>query len=475
MSYGEADSHPSGFEQGNTGYSGAPMWKIKLQTQQYRAVVEAAQAARLEETKKAEEKKEDIFEKPGPKILVDAYVVRSSKGQQLVRHMLVKDLRKAASVMHMEMPTEGIFNDKGGQRALFALFDGQSAESPGPMAAEICCRHVLGKILRNLLSLPAANCTAVFIKAALLKTFEDLEKELQVAQINERCGAALALVIGDYLFTAVLGNCGAVLFQSSGSTGSAKGTLQWSSTPLSTAASQAPPGPGQILGTPEVKGTQMEGEPFFVLTGCPTSKLVDVQEQGEICASFIRRPRASAGEIASRAGKNEGAGDCAAVVAYVKQPEEDKPGQPAAKKLKIQQQQSQMDSVRLRHVVVRYKAEKGAINPMNNKPVTRSREEAEALLRDALTELLKDGEHIGDSKFAAQVTPQMLKVFRATSECKTSIKGGSNCGDLGWLSKKELQRMGKEGFAEQVFGLGIAEWSDLVFTIEGAHLIMRMA
>merc|ERR1719215_1682087 len=111
------------------------MWKIKLQTQQYRAVVEAAQAARLEETKTVEDEKKKTETKVGPKTLVDAYVVRNSKGAQLVRHMLVKDLRKAASVMNMELPTEGIFDDKGGQRALFALFDGQSAEAPGPMAA----------------------------------------------------------------------------------------------------------------------------------------------------------------------------------------------------------------------------------------------------------------------------------------------------------------------------------------------------
>jgi len=43
------------------------------------------------------------------------------------------------------------------------------------------------------------------------------------------------------------------------------------------------------------------------------------------------------------------------------------------------------------------------------------------------------------------------------------------------LSKKELQKMGQGSFAEMIFGLGIAEWSDLLFSEQGAHLMMRMA
>merc|ERR1712176_651929 len=178
-----------------------------------RAVVEAAQAARLEEEqkKKAEEEKTRQSMADGPKILCDAVAIRGTKGQQLVRHVLVKDLRKAANVMNMELPTHGIFDDKGGQRALFAIFDGQSTAVPAPLAAEVCAKHILGKTLRNLLSLPANNCTATFIKAAPLKAFEDLDRELQVGGVAERCGASLALIIGDWLFTAVVGSCHAVL------------------------------------------------------------------------------------------------------------------------------------------------------------------------------------------------------------------------------------------------------------------------
>lgn len=487
MSYGEADSHPSGFEQGNTGYSGAPMWKIKQQTQQYRAVVEAAQAARIEEEKKKHE--EDAKAKQvvmaGPKILVDAVSVRNSKKQQLVRHVLVKDLRKAAQVMNMELPMQGIFDDKGGQRALLAIFDGQSAAVPAAMAAEVCCKHVLGKVLRNLLSLPANNCTATFVKAALLKTFEDLTQELQIGGVNERCGCALALVVGDWLFTAVLGGCGALVCQVPNESEAGRSSA-YVVTSLSNQAGHAPhsTAPGQSLGTPDVKGTQLKmgGEPFFVLTGVPATSQVPATEQGEIAASFVRRPRAATGEIAARAAKRkeqsgDGEVDTIALAGYFKRGDDvNKPGGGEPKAKKAKKEVVDMDSVRLRHIVVRYKDDKhGGLNPVTQKPVTRSRDDAEATLREALAELLKDGDHTGDSTWAAKVTPRILNACRQYSECRTAQKGGSSCGDLGWLNKKELQRMGQGQFADLICGLGVAEWSDLLFSVEGVHLVMRMA
>lgn len=452
------------------------MWKIKLQTQQYAAVVQAAQAARIEETKTKEEAKK--AEKAGTRTIVDAYVVRGSKGAQLVRHMLVKDLRKAASVMQLELPVHGIFDDQGGQRALFALFDGQSSTEPAPLAAEMCCRHVLGKILRNLLSLPASSCTATYVKAAMLKTFEDLEKELVVAGCMERCGCSLALVVGDWLFTAVLGRCGAFFFSQ------AEAGKGYTVTSLCTQqATRAPVVPGQSFGTPEVRGTQMMNlEPFFILTSVPTTAAMTADEMNKIGSGYLRRPRATSGEISTRAADRIFGGDvesalgvdCASVVGFIKNPEE-LSVQPAAKRAK-KDVAKELDSVRLRHILVKYKdLKQPSMDIVKGKPVTRTQYEAEVLLRETLSELLKDGDHAGDSAWAAKVSPRMISACRNTSECKTAMKGGSNCGDLGWLNKKELQKMGKEGFADAIFGLGVAEWSDVVFTVEGAHLMMRMA
>merc|ERR1712014_366228 len=128
--------------------------------------------------------------------------------------------------------------------------------------------------------------------------------------------------------------------------------------------------------------------------------------------------------------------DCVTLVVCIKKAEKaPKEGEPAAKKAKTAKDQT-MGSVRLRHIVVKYKDAKQNINPRSNKPATRSREEAEALLREALSELLKDGDHAGNAAWAAKVTPRILNACRTLSECKTAEKGGSSCGDLGWINRK---------------------------------------
>merc|ERR1711920_1019383 len=114
-------------------------------------------------------------------------------------------------------------------------------------------------------------------------------------------------------------------------------------------------------------------------------------------------------------------------------------------------------------------------NPNTNQQVTRTRVEAEALLRSILDELRKDGDHSGDSMWALKSTSNILRICRTHSECSSAMKGGSNCGDLGWLGKKELKTMGGAIFEEAVRNLRVAEWSDILLSDEGVHLMMRIA
>eukprot|EP00434_Breviolum_minutum_P019050 symbB.v1.2.016794.t1/scaffold1270.1/size227213/6 len=70
----------------------------------------------------------------------------------------------------------------------------------------------------NISSLPA-NCTSeTYVKAALVKSFEDLDKELIETQpdIQDGCGAAVGLLVGDMLFTAILGLCDGLLYEVDG-------------------------------------------------------------------------------------------------------------------------------------------------------------------------------------------------------------------------------------------------------------------
>jgi len=482
MSYGEADSHPSGFEQGNTGYSGAPLWKIKQQTAQHQALVQQAQQTALEEQKKLEaQKKTETNILTGPRIFADGVVMRGTKGQQLVRHMLVKDLRKAAGAMRMALPVSGIFDDGGGPRALFALFDGHGMEGSGfgPKASEHCCRHVLGNVLRNLLSLPADSCTATFVKAALLKTFEDLDTELVTMQVPDRCSASLVLIIGEWLFSACLGRSGGVFCQGPAADQGPAGSdevvqLRAGMAPVSAAA----------LGTPEVKGIQVthggDRKAFFVLYGAPVGEAHTVDDIRELSKNFPHRPRATAGDLVTSAVAKLGARsqevDCAAVAVFYRSREaleEDKG--PAAKKAKVAAPQPKTDNVRIRHIFLRYKGAKQIVETKEKKPSTLTREEAEVVLRNALTDLLKDGDHSGDKMWAAKATTRIINKCREISECKSSLRGGSNCGDLGWLARRDLERMGKDGFDEAVCALKVAEWSDVLASDQGVHLVMRIA
>mmetsp|Transcript_43818 Transcript_43818/g.115748 ORF Transcript_43818/g.115748 Transcript_43818/m.115748 type:complete len:470 (-) Transcript_43818:268-1677(-) len=467
--YGETDAHPSGYGQGNLGFSGTPLWKLKQQTN-HQLLVQAAQQQYLDEQKALEAEKVRLDEERslGQRLFVDAVFVPGKSGQQLVRHVLVKDLQKVAGALNIRLPNTGIFSDSG-QRALFALFDSQGTLAASKVA-ETCCRQLPVKLLRNLASLPVESCNPTFVKASLLRTFEDLEQDLTTSGINDRCGVSLALVVGSWLFSAVFGQCGAVMYQGNG--------REYAVTSF-TAASASP-----SFSSPEVQSTQIlwgDLEPFFLLTGTPVKKAVTVQEMLEISLVFAQRPRAVSGEIVAKAlqthSDDECGPDCTVIAGFFKRPSVSvlsKRSDAPAKRARTDKHQPAMESVRLRHIVMRYKDCKQPLDPVKNKGATRTREEAEAALRSALAELLQDGNHCGDSMWAAQSTPRILKMIRACSECKSALKGGSNCGDLGWLGKKELEKMGKDGFAEPIKALGIAEWSDLLFSEQGVHLVMRI-
>jgi len=122
MSYGDACSHPSGFEQGNIGYSGTPLWKIRQQM--------AAARQMTAEPSKAKTTEGEVFSTKSPRLVVDAVVLSDEKLQRkmqpMARHVLVKDLHKVSSALKIPIPKEGLFDDGTGlvRCALFALFDG---------------------------------------------------------------------------------------------------------------------------------------------------------------------------------------------------------------------------------------------------------------------------------------------------------------------------------------------------------------
>ncbi|CAK0821776.1 unnamed protein product, partial [Prorocentrum cordatum] len=194
--YGETDAHPSGYGQGNSGFSGMPLWKVQQQTQ-HKEMVKAAQQKYLDEQEalRAEKQKQDTELQKGHQLVADA-AVWPGRGSRLARHVVVRDLRKVAGALNIQLPSQGVFAAPG-PRALLALFDGHGAggQDQDPKVVEMCCRSLPTTVLRNLAPLcNAPQCTPAFVKATLLKTFEDLPAP---PAGSAPCSAAVLLVVGD--------------------------------------------------------------------------------------------------------------------------------------------------------------------------------------------------------------------------------------------------------------------------------------
>merc|ERR1712039_1047545 len=142
---------------------------------------------------------------------------------------------------------------------------------------------------------------------------------------------------------------------------------------------------------------------------------------------------------------------------------------PAVKRAKVDPQS--LESIRFRNILVRYKDCKHPVDH-KGKSVTRTREDAESILRGILEELRKDGDHSGDGVWAAKSTPTIIKLCQKHSECASAVKPGASCGDLGWINKKELKSMGGAAFEDALLNLRVAEWSDILCSDHGVQLMM---
>lgn len=526
---------------GNEGFSGTPFWKIQQQMAQYRNQVMAAQGA--------EEEKVEVPAEP-PNVLVDAVCITgitdATKQKALVRHVIVKDLNKIANRMNVVLPKTNVFKDKA-PIGLYALFDGQAGATPGPSASEFCARNIHVKVLDNLASLPANQATETFVKAALIKSFEDLDAEILRPEllVQDGCGAAVALIIGDIIFTAVLGPCNAVMcevgevkgrapppvkavplggtqgdighseerqrlrslgFPVVGDGESARirhpmtGALSMVGRSLGDAPWKQAVGPVQGLNcTPEVQSISLRGHeahPFLLLASTNITAKLSSQELVDLAREFGPKPRAACGEIIARmqeaTAADSGSAVCTVVqVAFLpphakekddKKRSADSEG-PAAKKAKLAaSKDSTTRSVRLRHLLVKFNdgtpAAKQVLD-LKGRPVTRTRSEAESVLRRVIRELQKElSTQIRKPKDPTEIVTMQSKKFaelcREFSDCPSAQKGGAMCGDLGWMMPDQLGRMGSN-FKENIDVLRVGEWSDITLSQQGLHLIQKIA
>lgn len=482
---------------------------------------------------------EDREPPEAPNVLVDAVSLGGPidpKQKPLVRHVIVKDLHKIGTRLKYIFPKGGVFGNKA-PMGLYALFDGQScAGESGPMAAEFCARNFHTKLLERLKDMPQIPADKHAVEAALRGAFEDLDTEIVSNQpaVKDGCGAVVALLIGPIVFTAAVGRCAAVLSERLdggatfkaiplsggprqvdsdfrrlrqmggivvGETSSmairhpANGALSrvsrslgdrdWKNTVVG--------GPSLILRTPEVTSVLLkDSHPLLLLVTSTVSAALDPQALVDLAGEFQVQPRATCGEIATRAMEaragSAALSQCTAVeVCFLpeKKSAADKKRLPGAseaqaKKAKVSAAPGgETQSVRLRHIVLKYNDAAHNALDAKSKKVTRSRQDAEAILRRIFFELKKDLRAMkkapkDSSELVNVTTKKFIELCKEHSECETARKGGTMCGDIGWVTPEDRSKFGGS-FKEVVDVLLPGQFSDIAVTEQGAHLVQRIA
>eukprot|EP00931_Biecheleriopsis_adriatica_P091977 TRINITY_DN65819_c0_g1_i1.p1 TRINITY_DN65819_c0_g1~~TRINITY_DN65819_c0_g1_i1.p1 ORF type:complete len:729 (-),score=188.42 TRINITY_DN65819_c0_g1_i1:8-2161(-) len=163
----------------------------------------------------------------------------------------------------------------------------------------------------------------------------------------------------------------------------------------------------------------------------------------------------------------------ASICLCIRDREEDETEEQPAKRQKI----SGPRSVRIRHLLLRC-AEPGKALPEDPlarrmkgakaQQVPRTQQEAENELVALLRDLLAPSE---DRNADAQRSDAFRKACQQRSECSSADNAGQLCGDLGWVCRGQ----GEPSFEQAAFTLRKGEFSDVIPTSRGIHVIQRIA
>lgn len=207
----------------------------------------------------------------------------------------------------------------------------------------------------------------------------------------------------------------------------------------------------------------------------------------KVAQEFTAKPRAICGEIvamALSATPNEIA-QCTAVAIFLRP---SKAVADAAKVAEVSPNPSkkaktseEVQSVRLRHILLKHRGCKDVNDVVRTKVEVRTEAEAETTLRGALRELQREAREAripADPKRAAtaylQPSPRFIKLCKELSECATAKNGGGMLGDMGWLDERALQSFGPV-FRDISKALQVGQWSDVVRTEHGVHILQKIA
>eukprot|EP00434_Breviolum_minutum_P019053 symbB.v1.2.016797.t1/scaffold1270.1/size227213/9 len=205
----------------------------------------------------------------------------------------------------------------------------------------------------------------------------------------------------------------------------------------------------------------------------------------DIALAFPNQPRAAVGEVVTKAVERcAPTAQCTAVEVWLlaggflgmaeEVGADTKDEGPAKKKQKTT---TDMTSARLRHIMLKF--QEGAPKTPDGKKV-RSKAEAETLMRKIMRALNEEAKELKSKHRGRKPEDYALKSERFTklckehSECPSAQKGGAMCGDLGWVSK-DMQSKRGGNFRELVAAMRPGDYSDIVTSTEGLHLLQRIA
>ncbi|CAE7238253.1 PIN1 [Symbiodinium natans] len=249
-----------------------------------------------------------------------------------------------------------------------------------------------------------------------------------------------------------------------------------------------------VTSSPDVQTVFLESperHPFLVLSSSAVP--LKVAELLALAEDFPLQPRAFCGEVASRASEMANSPCTAVQVNFLPEHSTQAEGHPpAAKKARVAHVgpgpsgvASELilvkatQSMRLRHILVKF--HEGAKPAEDPKAAwaSRTRAEAERLLRSAITEIRRDRKSW--TKTPKDVTElislsskKFIELCRKLSDCETAQKGALACGDLGWVAPEARAAM-SEHFKEVCDILQPGQWSDIVASHQGLHLVQRVA
>lgn len=496
----------------NAGYSGKPLWKLKLEKEEAAAAAAANPAIRIPDGFKQHEgqwywnEKQQLFWNASDHRMYvwdDAaqkrvqlheamtYELRISVGgvfheaAMQVKHVLVRDLTKAGqalrmSIDHLDRPC-----------ALYAVYDGHRGSSGAGKdnaCSNFCAKHLHEKLLPKLTK-HKGYWEDERLAAAMRESFLELDAEFveKHPSTTDGCCAAVALITGNRLVVGSLGDVAIVVCHRDGEvTELVKPHSVPDPDDEDSDGGGGPPGAASSAEAPAIRWTRAFGDADLKepdssprLEATPDVQVLQLQRAHHgfafICRALYRavggspavstvfrrsagRPRMASGAFVDAAVQWLGeVGDVSlgSIVVFFDRAEVPDELEPPAKRPKKEAAQ-----VRLRHVLVKHRECKSTVDKVRNRQVKRPRGEAERLLRAVLEECE------GDPQRHA-----FTKRCRELSECPSSMKAGDLAGDLGWVKPGKFG----QAFDDAAFLLQVGQLSDLIDSDQGIHVILRTA